>query len=625
MGIKRVFILLIVLFGCMVNIASASSEPVVNAVVSSNKVSGDDILKFQIQIECDTDDVVSPDLSQLAGFRSTFLGQSGGSSTQITSINGQMKQVTRNFVYLTYDLLPLKTGNLEIPSLSLKIAGKEYQTKPIYVTVSKAEQQQDFSFMEYKIPSGEVFLGETVPVEVVWYFRNNPRLDYIDVPLFDDSRFMVSKINTPAQPGSNERFLELILNNSKYWAIQSETLVNGMAYATLTMKWYITPKEAGVLELPASSVTASYVTGYRENSMMRGMPRGFSDVFGNDPFFSGREPVLKKMITRTEPAVMNVKPLPVTGRPDNFSGVVSQIKLGAKASTATASVGEPVAVELYVSGSDNIYNMTLPDFNQQSDIKDMFKVSVDKNDDTIVGDMRRFKLIFRPLTAAVKAIPPLKIAYYDPKSSNYLQAKTWEIPLTVKAAKIVTASDIESDSAPAAAVVSLKENQEGICENVYDCSALVNQNITVGKYLADNKVFFSVFPGCYFALLLGQVVLRKRQENAGGRAAGKALKLFTANINTLAKHEVKADNLTGAIIEYYKLKFQISEKELTLSDIYHELAGLSCLEVNTLENFRKITEYCEACTYMGVHDQLMSREFVESVKAVMTRIDNELG
>ena len=624
MSVYRLMIIVVVLFCSVICISRAEPPSKVSALVSTNKVSSDEVFDMQIHIESNTDDITPPDLSEIKDFKHSYLGASRSSKTVISNVNGKQKMVTENVIILNYKFMPLKEGKLNIPSLSVEVEGKVYKTDKIPVVVSKNKEQQNMSFLRYKLPRNKTFVGETIPVELVWYFRNNPQLNSIDVPSFTDDRFVVSKMSMPKKVDQGQRLIEISFNGGKYWALQGEAIVDGVAYVTLTMKWYIAPKELGSIELKPSTIVASYITGYRENPMFRGIPKGFSSVFDDDSFFNAREPVMKQIATRTEPVKIDVEALPVKGRPDNFSGVVSKIQLGAEASTDKASVGEPIEVDLFVSGSDNIYNMTLPDFNKQSDIQDKFKVIADTNDNAVVGNMRKFKLIFRALNSNVHAIPPLKVAYYDPQEKDYKEAKTWEIPIKIKAAKIVSASDIETNAKVAKVLNKVKENNDGIFENYTDDSVLLNQNVSIGQYLSNNKVFFSVFPGCYFTILLGQLVLGRRKLTENSRAASRAVKTFNLQLKSLGNNELNAENISKAIICYYKVKFQAEDKEFTLSEIYNMLEKITSINDETLINLKKIIDYCEACCYTGKSDHQLSSNFVESVSAVISRIDLEI-
>ena len=479
MSLYRLLIVIVFIFGGVLSSFSAYAEGKVSAVVSTNRVTTDEVINLQIQIEVDSGTIVPPDLSALTDFKANYLGDSRGSQIIVEDINGQRRQVVKKTVMLNYALMPMKKGRLSIPGLNVEVGDKSYTTEPITIVVSEAKTEEKVSFLEYKIPDKSVYLGETVPLELIWYFRNNPQLNAIDIPALSDNKIVISKITPPAKIPSNQRYTEIMINGGKYWALQGETIVDGVAYATVRLKWYITPKETGKLTIKPATVVASYIMRYRESSRLPGMPRGFSSMF-DDSFFTGREPVLKQIATRTEPLELEVQALPLRGRPDNFSGVVSPVKLGVEASSKSAAVGEPIEVDLFVSGNDNIYNMKLPDFNQQSDISGKFKVTADESASTLIGNMRKFKLIFRALSPAVKEIPPLKVAYYDPELKEYKEAKTWALPVEIKAAKMVTAKDIEGATAVKVEEKQLKENRDGIYENVTGYSALENQDVSIG-------------------------------------------------------------------------------------------------------------------------------------------------
>ena len=622
---KLRMIVMILFVSIMAGGVVCASEVKVNALVESNEVGMSEEFVFQIQVESDSDDITLPDMTSVTGFTHKYLGGFPQSSTVFSNINGRKKLVTKKMYILSYKLSPKSKGMHVIPELTLTVDGKEYRTKPISINVSEGNMDDVQSILEYKLPRNKVYLGETVPVELVWSFRNSPQLNNIDVPAFTDDRFIVSKANVPTKVNRDERLVDIFFNGSKYWAIQSETIIDGVAYATITIKWYISAKETGRVNLLASSIIGSTVVGYKKSSRFGGMPRGLSSMFGDDPFFSGKEPIVKQFKTTTKPVSLDVLPLPSKGKPVNFSGVISPIKLGAEANTDSASVGEPIGVDLFVMGNDNIYNMELPDFNMQGSIKGRFKVSEDTTGQVIIGDMRRYKLTFRALTSSVSEIPPLEVSYFDPKINAYKTASTEAIPVKIQAAKIITASDIETTDTIKTKVKPLEENKNGIFENYVDEGVLVNLNIPVWKFLSERKFFLAIFPGCYFSLLLWHFLQRRRSSTASKRTSSRAIKDFESRMSKFAKTQASAEDLTEVITTYFKSKFLIDDREFTLSEMVEILEGLGSVEENLIENYKKIAEYSEACCYAGGVGQIVSKSFIDSVSKVMIGIDKEIG
>ncbi len=634
MSVSRLFSAGLILFISLWVSAHAADPVRVEALVSSNRVTLDEIITLQVQVVAESDNITRPDMSGLSGFDPAYQGASQATSTMLSTVNGKTEMVTERKIVYNYQLLPLQEGKLTIPALSVEVDGRSYKTKPIAIIVAKSNADNKAgatkiqSILRYNLPRKEVYLGETIPIELVWYYRNGVKVDDVEMPILNNSHFIVSKASVPKnnELERDQQLVDTMFNGGKYWALQSEGIIDGVAYNTLTLKWYLSPKEVGKLEIDPARIVASFLVGYRENSMFAGMPKGFSGMFGNDPFMQMREPVYKQAVTRSKPVTLEVKPLPLEGKPASFSGVVSSIELRAETDTTEAAVGEPIKVDLLVRGNDNIYNMQLPDFNEQPDIRGKFKVSIDENEDTSFKNLRMFALTLRALKPGITEIPPLKVAYYDLEQKSYAEAETAALPLQVKAAKIVTATDIESAAEPASKTVTAREeNKEGIYANVVGEQVLVNQQLSIGEYLGENKVFFTVFPGCYFALLLGQLVLQGRGKNAAGRAASRALKVFTARLGDLRKGEVDAEALTRVMLEYFRTKLAIEQEGLTLSEILPQLAENPKVSEAILENLKKIIDYCEACCYTGGAPQVMSQKFIDCVEAVITKIDSEMG
>ena len=82
----------------------------------------------------------------------------------------------------------------------------------------------------------------------------------------------------------------------------------------------------------------------------------FNDPF--DGFFDRYQQVSVDL--EAEAQAITVKPLPSAGRPAGFNGAVGRYTMQAKASPLEVTVGDPVTVNIQLSGQGAIESLNLP-------------------------------------------------------------------------------------------------------------------------------------------------------------------------------------------------------------------------------------------------------------------------
>ena len=77
---------------------------------------------------------------------------------------------------------------------------------------------------------------------------------------------------------------------------------------------------------------------------------GIDDFFGG--FFGNMLSTgdVRQTTVSTQPAKLEVKPLPKDGQPENFSGAIGQFSLQASAAPKQAAAGDPISLNVTVSG-----------------------------------------------------------------------------------------------------------------------------------------------------------------------------------------------------------------------------------------------------------------------------------
>ena len=158
--------------------------------------------------------------------------------------------------------------------------------------------------------------------------------------------------------------------------------------------------------------------------------------------------------------------LPEEGKPANFAGWVGRYQMETSASPTEVSVGDPITLTLSVSGSEYLDKVDLPALSKDATIDRDFKVPEEMAAGVVRGTVKEFTQTLRPKTSEVRAVPAIKLPFFNPESGRYEIAESRPIPLTVKTARILTSADVEGKSGETAVRKSELETwSQGIAHN----------------------------------------------------------------------------------------------------------------------------------------------------------------
>ena len=136
---------------------------------------------------------------------------------------------------------------------------------------------------------------------------------------------------------------------------------------------------------------------------------------------------------RSDPIEVDVLPLPTSGRPANFSGAVGKYALLAKADKASVARGDPISLEVTVSGAGNINTVGDPKVPELKGFK-VYEPEIEKSASR-AGDRIRGKKVFRyaliPEQEGTLVIRPFTFVCFDPEAKSYKTLKTKPLRITV--------------------------------------------------------------------------------------------------------------------------------------------------------------------------------------------------
>ena len=367
------------------------------------------------------------------GFR-VLSGPSTSQSSSIQIINGNVSRtVEYTFTYILQ--AGGEEGIFEIPPAEITVEGKTIQSNPVKIQVVKsastqqgtqqgqpggqgkqsgtsgttAEDYSDDVFIRAVVDKTSPMQGEQVVVTYKLYYRisiNAP--DIVKEPSFKG--FWVNN---------------LIENRQNY--VQYQETYRGQRYQVAELKKLaLFPQQSGKTTItPLEAVCQAQV----RTQQQRRTRDPFFDSFFNDPFFNRYKTI--ELPLESNAVTLNVKPLPTTNKPVDFSGAVGDFDFSSSIDKTSLKANEALNLKFTVKGTGNVELVDQirvsfpPDF-------EVYDPKVTKNISTAgnrVSGSKTFEYLIIPRTAGDFTIDPVKFVYYDLGSDTYktLTAPEYEI------------------------------------------------------------------------------------------------------------------------------------------------------------------------------------------------------
>jgi hypothetical protein len=346
------------------------------------------------------------------------------------------------------------------------------------------------AFVNLQIPKHELYVGESVPVEIQVGMRDG----------------FVASIN--GLPKLNSA--DFTLNNLSRQPEHSAKSVDGKAFTVYTWHSLLAAVKPGTYSLSFQTpMTVRVRTRPQTDSMI-------DDLLG-DPFLQNifGVTVPKNVDVSSPEAAIKVLPLPAQGKPADFSGAVGTFKISADVSSAKNTAGDPLTLRMHVTGSGNFDRVDSNMLEADSEWKTYEpKATFSSTDPT---GFRGEKTFEQPLIASqpgAQTIPPLSFSYFDPATHRYETAHSAPLPVTVAPAANVAANEPPPASTAAAptraGAATTDESHTGLRPDhaVTDArvASLVPPYFRPG-FIAIPSVLALLFGG-------GWIALRRRERNA---------------------------------------------------------------------------------------------------------------
>jgi hypothetical protein len=161
--------------------------------------------------------------------------------------------------------------------------------------------------------------------------------------------------------------------------------------------------------------------------------------------FGGSQPY---SFTRSSDRVqIKVKPLPVEGRPKDFSGAVGLFDVQASVDNPEVPINQPFSLKIRFEGEGNAKLIELPSLELPAGLE-QYDTKSDAKFFKNGRSYKEFEVLIIPREPGKVTIPALALSLFDPKTGRYYSKKTEPIQLNVSGAKTadVNSPDAKSPS-----------------------------------------------------------------------------------------------------------------------------------------------------------------------------------
>lgn len=418
---------------------------------------------------------------------------SKGVQRSYTVVNGKKSSTILD----KYTLLPIKEG-----TFTLQLKGGKETSNPLEIIVSKEAKVSNVNISDkisLKIEpknNQEYYFGEKIPFEEK-LLTTVPISDmkYVDPPVFNN--FSVKDIFPTEQ---NRRYPE-----------KTFTTPQGKQGLELTLQQSILqPNSSG-----EKTIKSAHIAVVENNN--------------NDMWYYGRQPVV---YLGGEEIKLNILPLP-TNQPTGFQNVVGKLKGEFSWNRDEVNIGESILLTLKLYGDVNLDTLEkiIPYDIAGFNIFESVKSSSEKIINGKYYSEKTFEIAFIPRTTNEKAIPEIKIPYFDTESKSY---KYFTIPS--KSLKVLGAGTTNSNlnnakptqqqSLPATSNVSKgKPKQQKLDKVEISNIPAISEEVldsTDHKHLI--KIYGIMISEGLIILILLFLLLRRKKENKGIKYDFKSMK-----------------------------------------------------------------------------------------------------
>lgn len=306
---------------------------------------------------------------------------------------------------LQYILSSYQIGDYEIPPIEVRINQIPYRTEPTSFNVFDISElsldtapadpstgSEAFNYAAaFRLPKEILYEGETIEAELKIYVPQSlaRTVEEWGIPEFERDGLGVWRFEPADTRGQ--------LN------------IAGQPYISLAYPTTLTASRSGTVTIGPATVRLTYLRtvfdGFRRNTYVQSMLQ------------------VPKLDFQSIP-------LP-PGAPAGFDNAVGDFSITARTEAEEIKEGEPISLEVSITGRGNLNNLRSPKMEDESGWKIYESTPNQRGTErTSLSGTVTFSQFIRPLEMK-SGIPPFKLVYFDPADSTYKTITTEPIPITM--------------------------------------------------------------------------------------------------------------------------------------------------------------------------------------------------
>lgn len=586
---KYFIYILIFIFGC----GFAQAQVQFDAKVSKRQLGINERLRVDFEMNKDGDNFTPPSFE---GFRAVGPNQAVSNSW----INGK-RSYSKTF---TYFLTPQSQGTHKIGQATIEIDGEIFKTPPIEVRVTEAvrlpkdENDADYIASENvhliaEVSDSNPYLNQAITVVYKMYVSHDVSITSnwreLDIPKYAD--FWSQNIDSKG----NYKIYEGKYNGEDYRYVILRTTV-------------LYPQKTGKLDIePLTLDVPIDVPGKRR------------DLFG------------RRLTTRVNKTIsagsrtINVRPLPIEGKPDNFTGAVGTFTFDVTSNKNKLNANESLELLTKVTGNGNLKLFELPTAKLPSSLEVYEPV---RNEEIrtvrtgMTGSITETYTVV-PQFKGTYPIRPLTFSYFDPKTETYKSISSNEIIIDVENGP-VTAQQVQ-----------ITEDENGKQQDVISKEQFryIKLNPDLEPIVQDSffksTLFWSLLGGPILMIPLFILVGKKRKQRLSdvtGNRLRKANKLARKYLSeakkNLGNQAVFYDALERALHNYLKAKLVIETSDFSKEKIANLLLEWD-VDAIKVDEFVGLLKSCEFARYTPSSNVTIKKDYNKAVE-VISAIDKQI-
>ena len=506
-----------------------------------------------------------PILPSISGLRFSSAG---------TSRKFQLGGGGRTSTY-TFNILvtPLKPGNYSISPIQIRHETRLFKPKPLKLLVLPAGEkpkpgnnQSQNAYVRLLPTKTTAYVGEVIPVEIQLFF-----IDGVNVQM---PELIADGFNIAAFPKHK----------------QTRMQKGNQIYQVLTFRTAATPLKAGKLQL--GPVKQGMVLRVRQKQNRRSP---FNNSF--DGIFTRYQQVPVTLEAKAQ--TITVKPLPTANKPASFNGAVGRYTMQAKASPLEVTVGDPVTLNIQISGQGAIDSLNLPKLDWPSFKSYEPSVTTNKNNPLGLLGTRTFEQVVIPESDKITEVPRIEFSFFDPVTAQYRVLAKGPLPLKVNPS--------DEPIAPLVGGNTAQETSEPDSPPQTDILTIQHHLGSLGQALPlVARPNFWLLQSIPLLLWLGALLWRRKTNALANnprlrrkRQVAERTRAGLAKLDNLAKQEETAEfhaELADLLREQLGLRLDIPAEGIT-ADIVHSPAASNKLGEGTRSDIRKLFAASDQATY----------------------------